>query len=102
MDGTRRRKYHFLNICKQRLPDQFIQGWFGDMETGSDIELYGHVEVRFCYNLNFDVVTIPKYRYTMCKFFTQNHRLAIVSGRWLGCSRERKGYVHTVRSCEKR
>ena len=68
---------HFLNICKQRLHDQFIQGWFGDMETGSDMELYRHVKVRFCYRLYFDVVTVPKYRYAMCKFFCRNHRLTL-------------------------
>ena len=53
------------------------------METGSDMELHGHVKVRFSYGLYFDVA-ISKYRYTMGIFFAQNHRLAIVSGRCLG------------------
>ena len=61
--------HRFCNICKQRLHDQFIQGWFGDMETGSDVKLYRHVKVRFSYSLYFDVVTIPKYRYAMCNCF---------------------------------
>ena len=64
------------------------------METGSDMELYRHVKVRFSYSLYFDVVTIPKYRYAMCKFFARNHRLAIVSGRWLGQSRNERLCQH--------
>ena len=56
---------HSLNICEQRLHDRFIHGWFGDMETGSDMELYRHVKVRFSYSLYFDAVTIPKYNIDM-------------------------------------
>ena len=63
--------HRFLNICKQRLHDQFIQGWFGDMETGSDMELYRHVKVRFSYSLYFDVVTIPKYNMQCVNFLPE-------------------------------
>ena len=75
------------------------------------MELYGHVKVRFCYSLYFDVVTIPKYRYAMCKLFARNHRLAIVSGRWLGQPRnerlcqhcqELEDEYHFVLICRKR
>ena len=58
----------FLKICKQRLQDQFIQGWFGELETKADTELYRHVKSRFSYSFYLDVVNIPRYRYSMCKF----------------------------------
>ena len=72
----------FLSLCKQRLKDQFIQEWFSTVGEMSETSWYRHIKQEFGYSTYLEVLTVPKYRYSLSRFIHRNHRLPIIAGRW--------------------
>ena len=58
----------FLNMCKQRLSDNYLQEWFGKVKHSSDTMLYRYVKLQFDYSEYLNILNLPLYRYTMTKF----------------------------------
>ena len=74
----------FLALCKQRLRDQFLQEWNGDINNKSFTSFYSAVKGEFCYSDYLSILNIPKYRYSIITFISGNHKLPIATGRWAG------------------
>jgi hypothetical protein len=72
----------FSNICKQRLNDQYLQDWTHVVSTSSDGILYQHLKRELSYSQYLNDVNIPKYRYSLVRFITRNHKLTIITERW--------------------
>ena len=72
----------FLKLCQQRIRDQFIQQWFGEMATNTDTKLYSFIKTSFQYSDYLLHLNISKYRYSLLRFFGRNHKLPVVTGRW--------------------
>ena len=65
----------FFITCKQRLKDQYIQGWSGKILESSNTMLYEYMYPLFHHSDYLDILNLPLYRYAMRKFLAGNHRL---------------------------
>jgi hypothetical protein len=70
-------RYHFKNIVKLKLQDQFLQDWHSSIDL-----VYRTYKNTHCFEKYLDVLPffIGKY---LCKFRTMNHLLPIEKGRHL-------------------
>ena len=72
----------FLKICKQRLRDHFLQSWVSFVNNRETVTFYKHFRMTPNDSVILEKIDINKYKYCFLKFITQNHNLAVVSGRW--------------------
>ena len=72
---------YLLSNVKQRLSDQFIQGWDGRLNILSRASLYKYIS-SFKFKPYLDICNIPKFRYSLTRLRVSSHRLNIESGRW--------------------
>lgn len=73
-------KIFLLNV-KNRLKDQFIQGWNGRIQESSRASLYRHL-ASFRFQPYLDICNISKFRFALTRLRVSSHRLQIESGRW--------------------
>ena len=66
----------FLSVFKQRLTDNFIQGWNEEVSYSSRANTYKLLAV-FNFKLYLDFVTIKKFRYAFTRLRVASHRLEI-------------------------
>ena len=71
------------NLVKQRLKDQFIQEWSNNINSLSKGHTYKIFKPVFRHEKYLNILP-TKFREILDKFRTSNHRLPIVTGRWLG------------------
>ena len=71
----------FLSVFKQRLTDNFIQGWNEEISNSSKANTY-KLLADFNFKLYLDFVTIKKFRYAFTRLRVASHRLEIEAGRW--------------------
>ena len=71
----------FLSVFKQRLTDNFIQGWNEEVSNSSRANTY-KLLADFNFKLYLDFVTIKKFRYAFTRLRVASHRLEIEAGRW--------------------
>lgn len=72
---------HHYRILKQRLSDQFIQKWKGDINNSSRLSYYKNFKTTFelePYLINITNDTLRKY---LTRFRLSAHKLAIETGR---------------------
>ena len=71
----------FLHIFKQRLDDQFLQTWNGELENIPRAVFY-RTFADFQFQDYLDIITLRKFRIAMTKFRVASHRLEVETGRW--------------------
>ena len=71
----------FLKLVKQRIRDNFIQGWNGRINNSSRASLYKHL-LSFEFKPYLDSVKINKFRTAFARLRVSSHRLRIETGRW--------------------
>ena len=71
----------FLNVFKQRLTDNFIQGWNAEISNSSRGNTYSLI-ADFNFKCYLDFITIRKFRYAFTRLRVASHRLEIEAGRW--------------------
>ena len=71
----------FLCVLKQRLLDNFSQGWSSRLAESSRANFYSLFS-SFEHQFYLDFVKIKKFRVAMKKLRTSSHRLEIEVGRW--------------------
>ena len=75
------RCFFFLHVFKQRLRDNFIQGWNEQLEESSRANTY-KINAEFSFKNYLDFVTVRKFRYALTRLRVSSHRLEIEAGRW--------------------
>ena len=70
-----------MSNVKQRLSDQFIQGWDERLNISSKASLYKHIS-SFKFKPYLDICNIPKFRYSLTRLRVSSHMLNIECGRW--------------------
>ena len=73
--------YMFLRVFKQRLTDNFIQGWNEQISNSSRANTYKLI-ANFNFKCYLDFVTVLKFRYAFTRLPVAPHRLEIEAGRW--------------------
>lgn len=92
-------KTAFFIICKQRLKDQYIQKWFGNLGVNSGCVLYRVIKCKFVDSPHLRVAMSLKYKIALTRFRTRNHKLPVVQ---LGRGRNRLPYAERLCStCSK-
>lgn len=71
----------FLAIFKQRLSDNFIQGWNDRIQNSTRAKTYSLFS-EFSYKIYLDVIKVEKFRTAFSRFRMSSHRLQIEVGRW--------------------
>ena len=71
----------FLRVFKQRLTDNFIQGWNEQVSNSPRANTYKLI-ANFNFKCYLDVVTVRKFRYAFTRLRVASHRLEIEAGRW--------------------
>ena len=71
----------FLIVFKQRLTDNFIQGWNEQISNSSRANTYKLI-ANFNFKCYLDVVTVKTFRYAFTRLRVASHRLEIEAGRW--------------------
>ena len=71
----------FLRIFKERLTDNFVQGWDDEVHSSSRANTYKLIS-NFSFKVYLDFVTVRKFRYTFTRLRVASHRLEIETGRW--------------------
>ena len=71
----------FLNVFKQRLTDDFIQGWNAEISNSSRANTYSLI-ADFNFKCYLDFITIRKFRYAFTRLPVASHRLEVEAGRW--------------------
>ena len=74
-------KKHFLRIIKQRLSDNFIQNWNGNLNNSSRANTY-NLFADFSFKTYLDIITVKKFRISLNRLRVSSHRLEIETGRW--------------------
>ena len=69
---------NFINLCTQRLRDQFIQEWFANINNRPSCRLYKELHVTFNFSEYMNIIMPHKHKICLTKFRTRNHRLPIV------------------------
>ena len=72
---------HVLSVFKQRLTDNFIQGWNEEVSNSSRANTY-KLLADFNFKLYLDFVTIKKFRYAFTRLRVTSHRLELDAGQW--------------------
>jgi hypothetical protein len=70
----------FMQLCKQRLFDQFIQEWHTSLNSSPEAYLYNHLKKEFSMSKYMFNINVSKYQIAYCKFVCKNHRLAVMTG----------------------
>ena len=71
----------FLTMLRQRIKDQFIQGWAGDIQNSSRARFYRNI-TEFHFQPYLDI-NIRKFRTAMTNLRVSSHRLEVETGRWI-------------------
>ena len=71
----------FLRIFKERLTDNFVQGWDDEVHNSSRANTYKLIS-NFSFKEYLDFVTVQKFRYAFTRLRVASHRLEIETGRW--------------------
>ena len=71
----------FLTMLRQRIKDQFIQGWAGEIQNSSRARFYRNI-TEFHFQPYLDIINIRKFRTAMTKLRVSSHRLEVETGRW--------------------
>ena len=71
----------FLRVFKQRLTDNFIQGWNEHISNSSRANTY-KLMANFNFKCYLDVVTVQKFRYAFTRLSVASHRLETEAGQW--------------------
>ena len=71
-----------LQFIKTRLYDMYYQRWHAEINNSSRLRLYSMYKYQFEFASYLDLITEPKYRYTLSRFRLSCHNLAIESGRF--------------------
>ena len=74
-------KNEFLCVFKQRLLENFSQGWTSRLAESSRANFYSLFS-SFEHQFYLDFVKVKKFRVAMTKLRTSSHRLEIEVGRW--------------------
>ena len=70
-----------LSLVKQRMKDNYVHNWNGDISNTSRGILYNHTPC-FQFQPYLDILTIDKSRICLTKIRVSSHRLTIETGRW--------------------
>ena len=70
-----------LSALKQRLTDNFIQGWNEEINNSSRANTYKLI-ADFDFKCYLDFVIVRKFRYVFSRLRVASHRLEIEAGRW--------------------
>ena len=70
----------FLRIFKERLTDNFVQGWDDEVHNSSRANTYKLIS-NFSFRDYLDFVTVRKFRYAFTRLRVASHRLEIETGR---------------------
>ena len=71
----------FLELCKIRLRDNFIQDWHARLEESTKAKFYISF-ADFKYQKYLDTITVEKYRIWLSRLRVSSHRLEVETGRW--------------------
>ena len=71
----------FVRIFKERLTDNFVQGWDYEVHNSSRANTYKLIS-NFSFKDYLDFVTVRKFRYAFTRLRVASHRLEIETGRW--------------------
>lgn len=71
----------FISIFKQRLTDNFIQGWHERLNNSSRARFYNTVAI-FQFQPYLENINIQKFIQSFSKLRMSSHRLEIEAGRW--------------------
>ena len=74
-------KRAFLNVFKQRLSDDFMQGWNSRLAESSRANFYS-LFLNFEHQLYLEAFNVKKFKVAMTKLRVSSHRLEIEVGRW--------------------
>ena len=78
-----------VSAVKQKLRDIYIANWHAQLDTSSSDTTYKLIKTRF--GMENYLVTLPmKFRKSLIKIRTRNHRLPIETGRWQHVTREER------------
>ena len=78
-----------ISAVKQKLRDIYIANWHAQLDTSSSATTYKLIKTRF--GMENYLVTLPmKFRKSLIKIRTRNHRLPIETGRWQHVTREER------------
>ena len=71
----------FLQLCKQRLNDNFVQTWSAEMQTSTRADSY-RIFADFGFKTYLKIINVQKFRQDLTRLRTSSHRLEIETGRW--------------------
>ena len=71
----------FLEICKQRVKDTFIQEWHSRLETSTRARKFIHI-TKFNYQPYLDIINVKKIQLSLSRLRLSSHKLEIEAGRW--------------------
>ena len=71
----------FLSMAKQRLTDNFLQGWQERLNNSSRANFYSAVS-KFQFQPYLDNINILKFSQALSKLRISPHRLEVEAGRW--------------------
>lgn len=83
-------EYQQLNIVIQRIYDQYIQQWFGEVGTLNKLESYRLFKDSFTCEKYLSCVVNTKYRVALTRFRCSAHKLLIEEGRYRNIIREER------------
>ena len=63
-------------MLRQRIKDQFIQGWAGEIQNSSRARFYRNI-TEFHFQPYLDIINIRKFRTAMTKLRVSSHRLRL-------------------------
>ena len=71
----------FIQLCKQRLNDQFIQNWNDELNNSTRADTY-RLFANFELKPYLNVISSTKFRKALSRIRLSSHRLEIEAGRW--------------------
>ena len=80
-----------LPIIKQRIPDQYYQSWYSNINNSQRLAAYSRFKHSFNLELYLDIIYDRQFKVILTSFRLSSHRLKIEKGRYFNIpKRERK------------
>ena len=72
----------FMSIASQRIKDQYLQQWHGNMESSTRARTYRALRPNFTSQAYLQCIHSFDHLKSLARFETSSHRLRVETGRW--------------------